>query len=531
MKYFRLSALKIALGMAAGFAGIVPANAQYTNYFSNQIFSNATLTPLGGTYNGGTFTLSNPGANIIALFTSAPGSLPAGSGFSASPQTHTLNSGSGAKTITVTMSAPLTPADHIYLEDLDNAELATLTFYNGAAVVNPTNFRTTKLSSNFNTNFSATNSSTKIDLSAGTNLQSEPLLEIIPDAVVTSFTINFTNPNSGGFAFFFGRNIPQLSQSLSPATITRGRSTKLTYTLSGINNNPIYDLGFTNNLPSGWQVYALPNIVSNNGTLTAPASGSSVVLGGVNNAFSSTTPVSTLTWSLEVTNADGQMNASCSGNPAAFTNQASNYTVSTSQLSTNITPMCFTVTAPLPVELSSFTAATQSCNAVLRWETAFESKIGGYDIERSTDGRTWSRIGQIQAGNRNTPQRYSFVDEGAPQGSLMYRLHILDLGGGAEYSPVAAVHNECLVAGAAFSIAPNPAYNAFSCSFASAPDAGAEVRVQLSDLAGRVVAVLQATSRSGATAGFNVLQLPAGLYLLQASVDGRPAGAGKLILQ
>jgi len=531
MKFSRRPIVRLALGIAAGLAGMTPVHSQYTNYFSNQVFSTATTSPLAGTFNGGTFTISNPGNANITLFNAQPGSLPSGSGFSASNATHTLNSVSGSKTITITMSTPLTPADHIYLEDLDNAELATLTFYNGATLVNPLNFRTTKLSSNFNTNFTATNSTTNIDIAAGSALQTEPLLEIIPDALVTSINVTFTNPNNGGFAVFFGRNIPVLSQGLSPTTITRGRATRLTYTLSGINNNPIYDLGFTNSLPSGWRVYGVPGISSGNGTVTAAANSSSVVVSSVNNAFSATTPVSSIAWSVDVSHATGQTNASCAGNPAAFSNQATNFTTSTSQLTNNVTPVCFTVVSPLPLELSSFAAASENCNPVLRWESAYESKIGSYEIERSGDGRSWSRIGQVQAGNRNTPQQYSFVDEGAPRGSLMYRLHILDLGGGAEYSPVVSIRSECLVGGGAFSVSPNPARTSFSCNFAVLPAADAQVRVQLSDLAGRMVAVLSAASRSGATAGFNLPQLPAGMYLLQAKVDGHPAGAGKLILQ
>ncbi len=532
MSNSRLLTKALALAALSGIAGVGSANAQYTNYFSNQVFSTATTSPLGGTFNGGTYSVANPNNAAITLYTGQPGSLPSGAGFPGNLNMLTLNSGGASTTITVSFSTPLTPADHIYVEDLDNSEVATFTFYDASSnVINTTNFRASAISTNFNGTFTLTKNSTNISMSGGAGLQSEPVLEIIPNVVVNSFTITFTNPNNGGFGVYFGRNIPILTQSLSTATITRGRSATLTYTLSGINNNPIYQLGFVNSLPSGWKIAGTPAVTGTLGTLTAPANGSSVTLSSVNNSFVSSSGITSATWTVDVSNADGQMNSSCSGNPVAFSNRSTNYTASSTVLSNNVSPVCFTVVAPLPLELSSFTAAPEACAAALRWETAYEAQLAAYEIERSQDGRGWTRIGSVQPGNKGLPQQYSFTDERAPQGALMYRLHILDMGGASNYSPVASLRTACPDGSGAFTIAPNPARTAFSCSFASVPAPAAQIQVQLSDLAGRKVATLNAASRSGAVAGFALPQLPAGLYLLQATVDGSPAGSGKLILQ
>jgi hypothetical protein len=93
----------------------------------------------------------------------------------------------------------------------------------------------------------------------------------------------------------------------------------------------------------------------------------------------------------------------------------------------------------LPVELSSFTAASSNGAIVLSWKTAVEIKNHGFDVERSADNKTWTKLTFIQGhGNSNSPENYSYTDNTVGKaGKYYYRLKQLDNDGGYKYSSVA----------------------------------------------------------------------------------------------
>jgi len=93
----------------------------------------------------------------------------------------------------------------------------------------------------------------------------------------------------------------------------------------------------------------------------------------------------------------------------------------------------------LPVELSSFTAASSNGAIVLSWKTAVEIKNHGFDVERSADNKTWTKLTFVQGhGNSNSPKNYSYTDNTVGKaGKYYYRLKQLDNDGGYKYSSVA----------------------------------------------------------------------------------------------
>jgi hypothetical protein len=457
--------------------------------------------------------------------------MPSGSGYpSTGPTAIELRSPTTTTngTTTITFATAITPADHIYFDDFDNSETATLTFRdNSGTIIDPSAFRINLISTTFPTGFSTTAYSNRIEVVSGSAAGADPLLEIIPTVPVKSISLTYLTP-VGTFGMYFGRNIPVLTQALSGSTITRGRSLTLTYTLSGINNNPISDLGFVNNLPSGWKIAAAPATTGTTGTFSTPANGSSVSLSGVNNAFASSNGVTSMSWTVDVSNANDQMNSSCGANPAAFTNRSTNFVSSSTVLANNISPVCFTVTAPLPLELTSFSAMAESCAVSLRWESAFESQLGTYEMERSADGQRWESVGTMAAENKPVSQRYSYTDRSAPQGNLMYRLRIHDLNGTQRYSQVAAARLACGGDAAPLSFMPNPASGTVRCNLGTQPLPGSHVQLVLSDITGRRVAMQPAQGWSGAVAQFDVPMVTPGIYLVQVLINGAVAGTGKL---
>ena len=71
----------------------------------------------------------------------------------------------------------------------------------------------------------------------------------------------------------------------------------------------------------------------------------------------------------------------------------------------------------LPITITTFTATKLSEQSVkLAWETSQEINSDKFYIRRSTDRSNWDYIGSVKAaGNSNTPQQYSFVDNHIPR--------------------------------------------------------------------------------------------------------------------
>jgi uncharacterized repeat protein (TIGR01451 family) len=139
---------------------------------------------------------------------------------------------------------------------------------------------------------------------------------------------------------------PTLTKSFSPGTFLTGGSSTLTFTITNpATNNPAQTFSFTDTLPSGLRVAATPGLASTctGGTITAAAGSSSVAVSGTS-VGASTGSATTCTISVSVTNVPGQGNASCEGNPAAFTNSATNLSGVTNLSTTGVVPSCVTVT-------------------------------------------------------------------------------------------------------------------------------------------------------------------------------------------
>ena len=143
----------------------------------------------------------------------------------------------------------------------------------------------------------------------------------------------------------------------------------------------------------------------------------------------------------------------------------------------------------IPVELTSFAASLEGEAVALAWSTATETNNAGFDVERSTDGETFTTIGfEPGVGTTEETQSYRFVDRDAPFATtLFYRLRQVDTDGTFEYSPVVEVQ-VTPSAVALLPVAPNPVVGFANLRY-ELPEATA-VRLQVFDLLGRRVATL-----------------------------------------
>ncbi len=101
----------------------------------------------------------------------------------------------------------------------------------------------------------------------------------------------------------------------------------------------------------------------------------------------------------------------------------------------------------LPVSWESFHAKLNKEQAVeLHWRTVSEENNSHFLVQRSTDGKTFTTIGKVKAGDRPlSVQEYSFVDEEAKAGTNYYRIQQVDVDGTRDNSEIVNV----LVSGAA----------------------------------------------------------------------------------
>jgi hypothetical protein len=89
--------------------------------------------------------------------------------------------------------------------------------------------------------------------------------------------------------------------------------------------------------------------------------------------------------------------------------------------------------APLPVSFTGLNYRRSGNGVELIWNVAGEQDVLRYEVERSTNGRDFTKIGEVTA-TRNAA--YSFTDAAAVAGPNFYRVRNIDADGRFKYSPV-----------------------------------------------------------------------------------------------
>ncbi len=139
-----------------------------------------------------------------------------------------------------------------------------------------------------------------------------------------------------------------------------------------------------------------------------------------------------------------------------------------------------------PVSMSSFSVNKQGTNAMLSWTTVTEINTDHFEIERSFDGISFSKVGNKAAAGNSTDQlNYQFADPiGALSASVIYyRIRTVDQDGKASYSNIVALRVGGIVKG--FNVYPNPFVNDLRIEL-DAAKAGA-VTIRISNAAGQMV--------------------------------------------
>jgi hypothetical protein len=172
----------------------------------------------------------------------------------------------------------------------------------------------------------------------------------------------------------------------------------------------------------------------------------------------------------------------------------------------------------LPITLTKFDAQATRSTTQLAWTTATESNNKVFNIERSTDGRVFEKIGEVNgAGNSLVEQQYAFEDTKPAQGVNYYRLQQVDFDGQSSYSPVRSV-----VFGKVNGVVLYPAPVRDQLNIRLEEAFATDAQWQIVDMAGRIISegqlaaeqTEQSISTESMSEGLYVLRVVAGQQVL-----------------
>jgi hypothetical protein len=93
----------------------------------------------------------------------------------------------------------------------------------------------------------------------------------------------------------------------------------------------------------------------------------------------------------------------------------------------------------LPVTFTSFEASRSGNHSLLNWKVAVEENVKRYQVQHSTDNRSWQPIGYVAAKSAAPVNTYSFTDMKPAEGINYYRIVEEDKDGRLSYSIVRMV--------------------------------------------------------------------------------------------
>jgi hypothetical protein len=186
-----------------------------------------------------------------------------------------------------------------------------------------------------------------------------------------------------------------------------------------------------------------------------------------------------------------------------------------SVLNTNYSVDVFAVfgsVAPLPVQLTAFSAKATETGVALKWETASEHNADYFEVQRAEAlAEGFRSLGQVKcAGNSTQKHAYQFADAAAA-GLYYYRLRQVDVNGNETFSPV-----ETVEAGLLTSLTAYPTLATHTLTIAG--PAGTHLAVFNQQGKQVQVADIAASQQQ-----LDVSSLPGGVYFLRDTATGLSA--------
>ena len=189
----------------------------------------------------------------------------------------------------------------------------------------------------------------------------------------------------------------------------------------------------------------------------------------------------------------------------------------------------------VPVELTSFSATTKGNAVHLNWVTATEVNNSGFDVQKSSDGKSFFSAGFVSGKGTTTEiSNYSFADKNISSGAkYYYRLKQIDFDGTFEYSDVIFVD---VTSPKSFSLEqnyPNPFNPSTTINFNLPVDAKVVVRI-IDAIGNEIHQVIDNNLTAGNHVyNINLSQISSGVYFynLEATgIDGSKFSSSKKMM-
>jgi hypothetical protein len=198
-----------------------------------------------------------------------------------------------------------------------------------------------------------------------------------------------------------------------------------------------------------------------------------------------------------------------------------NFTVNSNPVSTgNRFIIVFRKNATLPVSFTGIKAYQQTGGVNVEWNVVNEQGIDSYEIEKSTDGRSFSKAGTTKStGNNSNVASYAWLDVSPSIGTNYYRVKSKGINGEVKYTSIVSV--KLGKAESSISVYPNPVKGSLiNVQFTNM--AKGEYSINLVNAIGQLV-FSKLLYHAGGSSGTQ-LTLPAhvakGVYQLKMAGDG-----------
>lgn len=169
---------------------------------------------------------------------------------------------------------------------------------------------------------------------------------------------------------------------------------------------------------------------------------------------------------------------------------------------------------PLPLRLLHFSGVLNNNITHLKWEAEQETNFSHFNIQRSTDGTSFTTIGNVAGAGNSNRNTYAFSDNGLHNLSLQkifYRLQLMDKDGRFTYSKI--LQFDMKQKGGMITLFPNPAVQSVNLSFDQL--VAGKTLVTVIDMRGLTVRSLTENIAAGRISlNMDVSTLPAGTYLV-----------------
>jgi Secretion system C-terminal sorting domain len=171
--------------------------------------------------------------------------------------------------------------------------------------------------------------------------------------------------------------------------------------------------------------------------------------------------------------------------------------------------LVFSNSVTLPVTWLYINGQLQNNAALIKWATASESNTQKFEVEHSSNGTSYSKIGSVTAaGNSSSTQHYQFLHGSPAVGKNYYRIKQIDLDGRFTYSSIILLQHKDSKTN--IIIAPNPVQNNATIFF---NETGSKT-LQLLTTTGHIVYTEKINGTNNRHT-INMSKLASGIYLLR----------------